>query len=421
MSQSALSVRGVGKRYRIGEAAASRDSLVSTLQEWLTSPARNLRRLRQLRRFKDEEHETILWALRDVSFDVQPGEVVGVIGRNGAGKSTLLKVLSRITAPTVGDITIRGRVGSLLEVGTGFHPELTGRENVFLNGTILGMRKAEVGRRFDEIVEFSGVSKFLDTPVKRYSSGMRVRLAFAVAAHLDPEILIIDEVLAVGDMAFRKKCLEKMEQVSSEGRTVLFVSHSMESVSQLCGRTILLENGRVVIDGKTPEVIPRYYAAIADTRIDVSSSLHDTRVRRGSGAMRFNNVEILDLAGERRNRFRCGESVVFKLGYTTFEEIDGFSLVVGLRGTTSRDFIVQIRRRVTDERLPANRSGEVVVTLRDIPLRTGLYPTYFWLGPDRRSLFDVLDDLTAPLSFESDADLTEPGALELNSTVEHRP
>jgi lipopolysaccharide transport system ATP-binding protein len=219
-----------------------------------------------LRRFRhlsgtDREAETI-WAVRDVSFDVQPGEVVGIIGRNGAGKSTLLKILTRITEPTVGRAEVRGRVGSLLEVGTGFHQELTGRENVFLNGAILGMRHAAIKRQFDRIVDFSGVEKFLDTPVKHYSSGMAVRLAFAVAAHLDPEVLLIDEVLAVGDAEFQKKCAGKMHDVATQGRTVLFVSHNMIAVRQLCSRAVLLEGGTVVADGPSEAVITRYIEGV---------------------------------------------------------------------------------------------------------------------------------------------------------------
>ena len=205
--------------------------------------------------------DTDLWALRDVSFDVKRGEVVGIIGRNGAGKSTLLKILSRITEPTSGLAEIHGRVGSLLEVGTGFHPELTGRENIYLNGAILGMRRTEIDRQFDEIVAFAEIERFLDTPVKRYSSGMYVRLAFAVAAHLEPEILLVDEVLAVGDMAFQKKCLAKMKDVAQLGRTILFVSHNMQAIQQLCQRTILLKQGQISFSGRSTDAILRYYGS----------------------------------------------------------------------------------------------------------------------------------------------------------------
>jgi len=246
MTDSALSVEGVSKIYRIGLQEQTYDSIGREFVEFVKSPIRNYRKYRSLYRFSDDvlsgnyTGDDILWALRDVSFQVKQGEVVGIIGVNGAGKSTLLKVISRITPPTKGQITIRGRVSSLLEVGTGFHPELTGRENVYLNGTILGMRKHEVERKFDEIVDFSGVEKFLDTPVKRYSIGIRVRLGLAVPAHLEPEILIIDEVLAVGDAEFQKKCLNKMEDVGNEGRTVLFVSHNMAAITRLCPRVNLI-------------------------------------------------------------------------------------------------------------------------------------------------------------------------------------
>jgi len=264
---SSLTVNNVSKIYRLGVQDSTEDSLAKTFAGFIKSPLDNFKKYRSLYTFDDVDFDNpdnpnndsnVLWAVNNVSFEVQPGEVVGIIGRNGAGKSTLLKLLSRITPPTKGSIEIRGRISSLLEVGTGFHPELTGRENVYLNGTILGMKKREVDRKFDEIVAFSAVEKFLDTPVKRYSSGMRVRLAFAVAAHLEPEILIIDEVLAVGDATFQRKCLSKMEDVGGEGRTVLFVSHSMPAITRLCPRTILLDSGKLFKDGPTHEVVSAY-------------------------------------------------------------------------------------------------------------------------------------------------------------------
>lgn len=261
-TQTAISVEHLTKFYRIGSREEEPDSLVGALTAALRAPLRNYRKYRALYDFRDAGpgggRDDILWALRDVSFEVRVGEVLGIIGTNGAGKSTLLKVLSRITPPSSGRVAIRGRVSSLLEVGTGFHPELTGRDNIYLNGTILGMRKREVDRRFGEIVEFSGVGRFLDTPVKRYSSGMRVRLAFAVAAHLEPEVLIIDEVLAVGDMAFQRKCINKMQDVRSSGRTVLFVSHNMQAVARLCERAILLRGGMLCLQGSTREVVSAY-------------------------------------------------------------------------------------------------------------------------------------------------------------------
>lgn len=269
----AIKVENISKRYRIGMKENMHDSFGGALFEFMKSPLKNYRKYRSLYMFDDIESDQkhnpesnpsdIIWALGDVSFEVKQGEVLGIIGRNGAGKSTLLKVLSKITDPTTGFAEIRGRVSSLLEVGTGFHPELTGRENVYLNGTILGMTKIEVDGKFDKIVDFSGVEEFIDTPVKRYSSGMKVRLAFSVAAHLEPEILIIDEVLAVGDVAFQRKCLCKMEDVSKEGRTVLFVSHNMTAVASLCNRCILLENGKITHMGPVSEVVQQYLLSVS--------------------------------------------------------------------------------------------------------------------------------------------------------------
>ncbi len=252
-----IQAQGLSKQYRIGaiQRAMSR-SLRETLTEAAKTPFRRLQSV--IRNQTANIAEETIWALKDVSFEVRQGEVVGIIGRNGAGKSTLLKILSRITVPTEGSAIIHGRVGSLLEVGTGFNPELTGRENVYLNGAILGMKKAEIDRKLDEIVAFAEVERFIDTPVKHYSSGMTVRLAFAVAAHLEPEILLVDEVLAVGDLAFQRKCLGKMQDVSQSGRTVLFVSHNMPAVTRLCTRAILLEAGRVVANGPTNEVVGLY-------------------------------------------------------------------------------------------------------------------------------------------------------------------
>ncbi len=251
--QSIITVEDLGKRYRLGAAQLPYGSLRDTLANAVRAPFRNWRDNRASRPF--------LWALKDVSFEIKPGEVVGIIGRNGAGKSTLLKLLSRITEPTMGKIELYGRIGSLLEVGTGFHPELSGRENIYLNGAILGMARTEIARKFDEIVAFAEVEKFIDTPVKHFSSGMYMRLAFAVAAHLEPEILLVDEVLAVGDGRFQRKCLDKMEDVGRQGRTVLFVSHNMPAITRLCPRTILLDAGRVIGDAQSSQVVSAYLSS----------------------------------------------------------------------------------------------------------------------------------------------------------------
>ena len=259
MPYTALAVNRLSKRYRLGTRQQQHDTLGGVALDLARRPLANLRRLRSLTTFsQDSEEDDVLWALKDISFNITSGETVGIIGSNGAGKSTLLKILSRITRPSSGTAVVHGRVSSLLEVGTGFHPDLTGRENVYLNGAILGMGRKEIDRKFDDIVDFSDVGRFIDTPVKRYSSGMGLRLAFSVAAHLEPEILMVDEVLAVGDLRFQKKCLTKMGEVASEGRTVLYVAHNMPAISRLCQRAILLDKGRIVQDGPAHEVISTY-------------------------------------------------------------------------------------------------------------------------------------------------------------------
>ena len=301
MTNLAISVDKLSKVYRIGVREQVHDTIGRSLIEFAKSPLRNYRKHKSLYRFWPEEladdysGNDILWALKDVSFDVAQGEVVGIIGVNGAGKSTLLKIISRITPPTSGQVTIRGRVSSLLEVGTGFHPELTGRENVYLNGTILGMRKHEVDTKFDEIVDFADVEQFLETPVKRYSMGMRVRLAFAVAAHLEPEILIIDEVLAVGDAEFQKKCLNKMETVGREGRTVLFVSHNLAAVTRLCSRGILLSAGKMIVDGGAPTVVSTYLTSGLGT--SAAHEWPDDGSAPGDHTVRLRSVRIVDSNG----------------------------------------------------------------------------------------------------------------------------
>jgi len=293
---SIISVQNLGKRYRVGAAGAA----YATLRASLTGVARAplgwaRRRLRQAVSPSAAAGEYV-WAVEDVSFEIERGEVVGIIGRNGAGKSTLLKMLSRITEPTRGRIEVYGRVGSLLEVGTGFHPELTGRENVYLNGAILGMSRAEITRKFDEIVAFAEVAKFIDTPVKWYSSGMYLRLAFAVAAHLEPEILIVDEVLAVGDASFQRKCLDKMQAVGREGRTVLFVSHNMPAVTRLCPRTVLLDAGHVLRDGPSHEVVSAYLEA--GTGMTAERTWADDARAPGNDVARLRAVRALTEDGE---------------------------------------------------------------------------------------------------------------------------
>jgi lipopolysaccharide transport system ATP-binding protein len=288
----AIRAEAIGKQYRIGARRERAQTLRESLARTMAAPVRNFRHLRSQSLINGEEGPDLVWALREVSFELSQGEVLGVVGRNGAGKSTLLKVLSRITSPTTGRAWVHGRIGSLLEVGTGFHPELTGRDNIYLNGCILGMDRAYITRRFEEIVEFAGVGTYLDTPVKHYSSGMYLRLAFAVAAHLGSEIMVVDEVLAVGDAEFQKKCLAKMSEVAGEGRTILFVSHNLNAIQRMCPRSILLEAGRLVDDGVTQEVLRRYLALSPETPrprhlLDLSRAQ-----RTGSHEVYFTAVEF---------------------------------------------------------------------------------------------------------------------------------
>jgi lipopolysaccharide transport system ATP-binding protein len=312
MSDLALQIDGLGKRYKIVEQEhykMFRDAVVSGL----TAP---LRRLKQMFFGEPANGHNHIWALKDISFHVNRGEVVGIIGRNGAGKSTLLKILSRITEPTEGGADIYGRVGSLLEVGTGFHQELSGRENVYMNGALLGMRRAEIHRKFDEIVAFSEVEDFIDTPVKRYSSGMYMRLAFAVAAHLDPEILVIDEVLAVGDAAFQKKCLGKMDDIARQGRTVLFVSHNMAAVQSLCQRAVLLQGGRVAEVGPVHGIVEKYLqSAVASDAISLDRR-HD---RGGDGSVRIRSLKVETIDGD--ELIRTGSRLRVTLSYKSEKPI----------------------------------------------------------------------------------------------------
>jgi len=304
----AIIVDQLSKKYRIGHANRNK-SLREALSDLLTMDF-----------VRKRSHEETLWALRDVSFSIQRGETVGIIGRNGAGKSTLLKVLSKITYPTSGSVNVRGRVAALLEVGTGFHQELTGRENIYMNGSILGMRKKEVDRKLDAIVDFSGVERFLDTPIKHYSSGMRLRLGFAVAAHLDPDILVVDEVLAVGDAAFQKKCLNAMENLRAGARTVLFVSHNLAAVENLCKRSIWIDGGQVRMDGESRAVIEAYMGTMTGTE-SLSANLDEAQNRRGSGKVRYRAVEFLSPDGSNQRVVRSGGQMTIRFHYSVNEPI----------------------------------------------------------------------------------------------------
>jgi len=316
MSDVAIRVAGLGKQYLIGGDRKPYKTIRESITDMVLDP---LRRLRAGLSADTPNGDHAFWALKDVSFEVNRGEVVGIIGRNGAGKSTLLKILSRITEPTEGEVEITGRVGSLLEVGTGFHPELTGRENVYLNGAILGMKRSEIDRRFDDIVAFSEIEKFLDTPVKHYSSGMYTRLAFAVAAHLEPEILMVDEVLAVGDATFQKKCLGKMGDVANEGRTVLFVSHNMGAINDLCARSILLNNGQVEIDGAPDKVIRTYLG-------HGTSATRTVELEATSSGAYFTKLGLQNTEGDLTTRFDVRKPITVLLRFTLERRIQAIEI-----------------------------------------------------------------------------------------------
>jgi len=324
-----ISVENLSKQYRLG--VIGNRTLYEDINRWwarvrgLPDPLEKIGEVDYGNRA-----DGMIWALRDVSFQLKQGEVLGVIGRNGAGKSTLLKILSKVTGPTAGRIKLKGRIASLLEVGTGFHPELTGRENIYLNGAILGMSRDEISRKFDEIISFSEVEKFVDTPVKRYSSGMYVRLAFAVAAHLDPEIMVVDEVLAVGDAAFQRKCLGKLSENAGEGRTVLFVSHNMAAINRLCSRAILLERGRLIDDGSAPEITARYLAGAAEEN---GIRKWEMEEGPGTGELRLIEIRISDEHGVPRSVFEVSDQIHVNLTYRVHEP--------GLRFRCGVNFITQ--------------------------------------------------------------------------------
>jgi lipopolysaccharide transport system ATP-binding protein len=393
MSDVIIRVDRLSKYYRIGVARTQhhtmRDRLSSLLKIGRPGP-------------RAPRGEKGFWALNDVTFDVHQGDVLGVIGRNGAGKSTLLKILSRITEPTSGRAEIHGRVGSLLEVGTGFHPELTGRENVFLNGAILGMRKSEIERKFDEIVAFAEVEKFIDTPVKRYSSGMYVRLAFAVAAHLEPEILIVDEVLAVGDASFQKKCLGKMHDVAGEGRTVLFVSHSMGAVASLCSRAILLDAGSVVKYGAVADVAAHYqaglHAAVAD-----NSDLGNAK-RFGTGKALFTSLKItpLDRDGMPQPFLYSGHDLLVETTIRGIVDISCANVCVVLYDASGYRLVdVHTATQGTFLSLKGGEEAHVCFHLKELLLKPDNYLLGLWIG---RGGIENIDGITHAASIAVEAD-----------------
>lgn len=388
----AIRAENLGKSYQLGATHAG------SVRELVNSAWNRLRRRSEPPADSgsapadagDRVQGNTFWALKDVSFEVKPGEVVGIIGRNGSGKSTLLKILSQITAPTTGRIELRGRVASLLEVGTGFHPELSGRENIYLNGAILGMTKSEITRKFDEIVAFAEIEKFIDTPVKRYSSGMYVRLAFAVAAHLEPEILVVDEVLAVGDAEFQRKCLGKMEDAARGGRTVLFVSHNMAVVSQICDRSVLLRHGGVELDGSSSDVTTYYLTSARKNSTGGKRDLKEAIRTGGDGKIRFTEVTLNNKNGDETAVFGIGEPILVNLKLTS--EIANNSGVIGFSIRTLSD--VTLLTSASDDEQPRFevRPGDfqVHVTIDPNHLRPGAY--WLQLGNTCGALRDLIPE-----------------------------
>ena len=368
MTYPVIQISGLSKCYRIGEYSSD-----TQLREAIVHAMSKLIR-------REQREKQIIWAVRDVSFQVQQGEVLGIVGRNGAGKSTLLKLLSRITAPSSGSIKAAGRIASLLEVGTGFHEELTGRENILLNGSILGMKRREIIQRLDQIVDFSGINEFIDTPIKRYSSGMRLRLGFAVAAHLSPDILLVDEVLAVGDADFQKKCLDSMDDMRSSGRTVLFVSHNMAAVENLCNRCIWIEGGRIRSDGEARSVISAYMKTFAQASTG-SVALDTVEARSGNGEGRFTSIEFLDGNGSITNVIRSGEKLVMRLYYRANKPLR--NVVIGINIHNEYGTLVAASNNwATGDDIPVAEMGDGFADFEidALYLLPGRYFLTLWLG-----------------------------------------
>jgi lipopolysaccharide transport system ATP-binding protein len=387
MAQLAIKAVGLGKVYRLGARPAQYKTLRETLTGHAHRAVMQIQRALHLRNghFTDRSGANTIWALKDVSFEINRSEVVGIIGRNGAGKSTLLKILSRITNPSAGYADIDGRIGSLLEVGTGFHPELTGRENIYLNGAILGMRKTEIKRKFDDIVEFSDVEKFIDTPVKHYSSGMHLRLAFAVAAHLEPEILFVDEVLAVGDAAFQKKCLGKMNEVAQEGRTVLLVSHNMVAIQELCQRTIWIDRGTIAADGEAGPVTQAYLGTLAKQSFHYVNTNDDLTVKK---------VSLRNSEGEQTDQFHPGDDLSVQIFFKANTPIVKPHLIVVVQGLYGPCFTANMlldghRPRVLEG------SGSFVCKFKSIPLLPQNYTIKLGIRSNRNEKIGELQEIAS--------------------------
>ncbi len=423
-----IEVNNISKVYKLGTITTG--TLIKDIASAFSGKSKRDRMFREAEENNRSSKGTseYVWALKDISFDVNQGDVLGLIGRNGAGKSTLLKILSQVTSPSTGEIKIKGKVASLLEVGTGFHPELSGRDNIYLNGAILGMTKKEITSKLDQIIDFSGVERYVDTPVKRYSSGMYVRLAFAVAAHLDPEILIIDEVLAVGDSEFQKKCLGKMKDVSETGRTVLFVSHNMQAVSSLCTKGIVLSNGQNVFQGTAEKAVDYYINGLNSIEFDESTGIDNETSRRGSGELRFKKIRILDDFGNENYRHEYNHSFTIEADIICKKVPENAYIAFGLKSGLSGNLVSSVRHPVPDSFLKEGAEFKIRLQITDPLVRPGTFPTYFWLG-DKEGVkfYDILDDYISPVTVYSNRGMDElgfnptrfAGYFSMNSTVNY--
>jgi lipopolysaccharide transport system ATP-binding protein len=403
MSDFAIKVEGLSKQYRLGDLAGPKNFLADLLRRRpVVDPAPVLGPPAGLPEAgAAPEGGDIVWALKDISFAVAQGEAVGIVGHNGSGKSTLLKILSRVTEPTHGRARVRGRVGSLLEVGTGFNPDLTGRENIFFSGALLGMSQVEIRAKLDQIVEFSGVSHYLDTPIKRYSSGMVVRLAFAVAAHLEPEILLIDEVLAVGDIRFQRKCLGKMNEVAGKGgRTVLFVSHNMQAIRAFCSRVIMLGHGRVVADGPTEEVVGKFLHSMTAGDGDLETRKLADRLNRTTGRARFVAVDSFNAAGDKGWRHDSGAPARIVFQYKVVEPVPGLSLMFSIRSAMDGSILTTCKDVVSASPLSPGATGTSAIEIASLTLRPGDYVIDAMLAdPDGAQFHDVVATKEVDLPF----------------------
>ena len=373
MNETVINTTNISKKYTLGNKNSRPNTLAGEIINFLNTPIRNFKKLRSLTNSNNDTSS--IWALKNINIQIKEKEIIGIIGSNGSGKSTLLKILSKITTPTSGEAFIKGKVGSLLEVGTGFHDELTGRENIYLNGTILGMNKKQINDNLDNIIDFSGVKDFIDTPVKRYSSGMRVRLAFSVAAYLEPEILIIDEVLAVGDASFQKKCLGKMDDAARSGRTVLFVSHNMEAIMSLCTRVIWIDKGEIIDDGDPTKVVNEYLETTS-TLSSTSINLETISRRGGDGSIKFTNLKIMNSKMVQKSQFNVGEKLNLLLSLKSIEKgliNSNLSIKVIIKNQNNSN-VLNFNNESTGKQITLTKGiNNILFTIPKLPLGQGIY------------------------------------------------